>query len=414
MTLMDLKKKAAYYKIKEEWVKDFEPIPIISTTAYGNLAAVKVCEELKVQSPKDKHLLGVAKEKVYKEGFYSGKMILGDFAGKPVQEAKPLIRQQLIEKNQAIPYWEPEGLVMSRSGDECVVCLTDQWYLNYGEDSWKEAALNCLNKMNLFHDEVKNNFLRTLDWLREWACSRSFGLGSRLPWDEQWLIESLSDSTIYMAYYTIAHLLQGGGLDGSAPGLAKLTPEQLTDEVWDYIFTAPKKSAPPTNTKVPADTLKRIKTEFEYFYPLDLRVSGKDLISNHLSFFIYNHVAIFREENWPQGIRANGHVMINNMKMSKSTGNFLTLSEAVDRFSADATRFTLAESGDSVEDANFEMDIANVTILKLFTLKEWIEATMKDVQAGKLREGPVDQFNDRVFENDLRRLVKAADQAYAG
>lgn len=38
--------------------------------------------------------------------------------------------------------------------------------------------------------------------------------GTRLPWDEQWLIESLSDSTIYMAYYTVAHLLQGGNLRG--------------------------------------------------------------------------------------------------------------------------------------------------------------------------------------------------------
>lgn len=38
--------------------------------------------------------------------------------------------------------------------------------------------------------------------------------GTRLPWDQQWLIESLSDSTIYMAYYTVAHLLQGGQLNG--------------------------------------------------------------------------------------------------------------------------------------------------------------------------------------------------------
>ena len=33
-------------------------------------------------------------------------------------------------------YSEPERQVISRSGDECVVALTDQWYLNYGEPSW--------------------------------------------------------------------------------------------------------------------------------------------------------------------------------------------------------------------------------------------------------------------------------------
>lgn len=39
--------------------------------------------------------------------------------------------------------------------------------------------------------------------------------------------------------------------------------------------------------------------------------------------------------------------------MSKSEGNFLTLSEAIEKFSADGMRFCLADSGDSVEDANF-------------------------------------------------------------
>ena len=51
---------------------------------------------------------------------------------------------------------------------------------------------------------------KVLGWLKEWACSRPFGLGTQLPWDQQWVIESLSDSTIYMAYYTIAHHLHGG------------------------------------------------------------------------------------------------------------------------------------------------------------------------------------------------------------
>jgi hypothetical protein len=60
-----------------------------------------------------------------------------------------------------------------------------------------------------------------------------FGLGTQLPWDEQWVIESLSDSTIYMAYYTIAHLLQGpDNLDGGKGSPAGIKPEQMTDQVW--------------------------------------------------------------------------------------------------------------------------------------------------------------------------------------
>ena len=65
-----------------------------------------------------------------------------------------------------------------------------------------------LKNLNTYHDETRRNFEATLDWLHGHACSRSYGLGTKLPWDPQYLIESLSDSTIYMAYYTVAHLLQ--------------------------------------------------------------------------------------------------------------------------------------------------------------------------------------------------------------
>ena len=70
---------------------------------------------------------------------------------------------------------------------------------------------------------MRNNFESTLEWLHEHACSRSYGLGTRIPWDEEYLIEALSDSTIYMAYYTVSHLLQGGVVDGSEIGPLGIT-----------------------------------------------------------------------------------------------------------------------------------------------------------------------------------------------
>ena len=89
------------------------------------------------------------------------------------------------------------------------MALCDQWYLDYGNVSWKDQARKALQPMNLYHDEVRKNFEATLDWIQEHACSRTYGLGTKLPWDPMWLIESLSDSTIYMAFYTVKHLLQG-------------------------------------------------------------------------------------------------------------------------------------------------------------------------------------------------------------
>jgi leucyl-tRNA synthetase len=169
-----------------------------------------------------------------------------------------------------------------------------------------------------------------------------------------------------MAYYTIAHLLHSK-IDGSEIGPANIPASEMTDEVWDYIFL--KKDLP--NSPIPEQTLQQLRASFEYWYPLDVRVSGKDLINNHLTFFLYNHAALFPEENWPQGVRTNGHLMLNGEKMSKSTGNSMTLREGVEKFGADATRIALADAGDGMDDANFEENNADSAVLRLFTEREW-------------------------------------------
>ena len=38
-----------------------------------------------------------------------------------------MIKEEMIGAGEALLYSEPEKMVMSRSGDECVVALTDQW-----------------------------------------------------------------------------------------------------------------------------------------------------------------------------------------------------------------------------------------------------------------------------------------------
>ena len=89
--------------------------------------------------------------------------------------------------------------------------------------------------MDTYTDDARHAFAHTLSWLRQWACSRSFGLGTRLPWDPDFLVESLSDSTIYMAYYAVAHILQGGDMYGQKSDVPIPAPA-LSDAVFDAIF----------------------------------------------------------------------------------------------------------------------------------------------------------------------------------
>ena len=407
MGLSDLKKKAKLrekFNIKDEQVLPFEVVPVLTIPEFGEAAAEKVCAMLKIQSQNDKTKLEEAKRMTYLKGFTDGVMIVGKYSGQKVQVAKPLIKKDLLESGDAIIYFEPEKQVMSRSGDECVVALTDQWYLIYGEEEWLGKTNKALEALDTFKmPEVKNGFIHTLGWMRQWACSRSFGLGTLLPWDEQYLIESLSDSTIYMAYYTVAHILQNGEMYGK--DTSNINPEDLTPKVWDYIFSEGELP----DTSIPKEALDTMKTEFNYWYPFDLRVSGKDLIQNHLTFCLYNHTAIFPEDKWPKGMRCNGHLLLNHEKMSKSTGNFKTLNQAIYEYSSDGMRFALADAGDAIEDANFVHETANAAILRLTKEMDWMEEAL--ITSPATRSGEL-TFADKVFKSAISLWVTKAVVAY--
>ncbi|WPH04102.1 leucine--trna ligase, cytoplasmic [Acrodontium crateriforme] len=437
-TIMDLVKKAEYYKIKKEWA-EIEILPIIETPTYGNLTAKYLVETMKINSPKDAKQLAEAKDLAYKEGFYKGTMVYGEFTGKSVEEAKPLVRQQLIDSGDAFAYAEPDGQVISRSGDDCVAGHLDQWFMNYGEPEksgdpdWQPAVLKHVKNedghgLNTFSTEVKNSFEQVLYWLAQWACARSYGLGTKLPWDKSQLVESLSDSTVYMSYYTVAHYLHKD-IYGKERGIGNIAPEEMTDEVWDWLFARTEEI--PAGTSIKKETLERMRREFEYWYPLDARISGKDLIQNHLTFFLYVHVALFKPEYWPRAIRINGHLLLNGDKMSKSTGNFMTLADATAKFGADATRIAMADAGDSMEDANFDETVANANILRMFELRQWCESVTHDARLLKENETYAEIkekerhknndailrtgekiFWDKVFENELNGLIKEAGEQY--
>ena len=415
-TVRELAKKPEFYGIKKEWAEvEIQPIiKIDSNEPHGNIIAKYLVEEkYKIQSPKDTAALALAKDDAYKDGYYKGSMLMGEFKGESVESAKPKVRELLIQRGEAFAYAEPAGRVVSRSGDECVVAYLGQWFLDYGEGNpeWRDTVVKYLHSSDFqpWSSESENGFDGVLGWLNRWACARSFGLGSRLPWDKKFLVESLSDSTIYMSYYTIAHLLHKD-MFGKEQGSLGIKPEQMIDDVWDYIMTRTDMSEELVKSSgISKEKLETLRRQLEYWYPFDMRTSGKDLIPNHLTFCLYIHAALFPPNLWPKSIRVNGHLLLNGAKMSKSKGNFLTINDACAKFGADATRIALADAGDGVDDANFDESVANSNILRLYTLKEWCEEIVKDES---LRTDAGDNFFDGIFENEMNQIIHEAYKRY--
>jgi leucyl-tRNA synthetase len=244
-----------------------------------------------------------------------------------------------------------------------------------------------------------------IDWLHEKACARKSGMGTRLPWDKEWIIESLSDSTIYMAYYTIVRLIKTN----------KIQPEQLTEEIFDYMFLGigePKRLAKKVGLE--SEILEQMREEFTYFYPLDSRHSGRDLVPNHLTFMIFNHTAIFPEKHWPRQIATNGSVMMEGAKMSKSFGNIIPLREALTKFGADSIRLSVMSTAELLQDADFSPNIAKAMGDRIERLYKSVSEISKTTTHGK-RIAPssltdLDRWMISRLQDHINRTTEAMDK----
>jgi len=354
--LKDLAHRTPYFADK---LRTLEPISIIKTEGFGDIPAKETCEKFKIRDQDDPKLEEATKD-LYSKEFYGGilKENTKQFSGKKISDVKDDIKNWLIDSKDGDILLELNNApVRCRCGAECVVkILTNQWFLNYGDKEWKEKATKCLDKMSVLPQEIRPEFNYVIGWLRERACARQHGLGTKLPWDKQWIVESLSDSVIYMAYYITAKFVNAG----------EISAENLSGEFFDYVFLGKGSSA----SGVPKNTVDEIRAEFSYFYPVDSRHSGRDLVPNHLTFFISNHVAIFPEENWPREIVVNGSVLMDGKKMSKSMGNIIPLRQAIRDYGADPIRLAIIISAELLQDADFNLESVNGIKNKLVSLLE--------------------------------------------
>lgn len=388
IALKDLKENKEVlekYNIKDE-VEKIEPISIVKLKGFGEFPAEEIIRNFGVKNQKDPKLSDATNE-LYKLEHAKGVMAnIPNYEGLKVPTARDEIIENLLEaKKGDVMYDFAEKPVVCRCGTECVVkILEDQWFLKYSDEEWKQSTYNCLAQEQIIPAEIRANFEYYIGWLEDWACSRRFGLGTKLPWDKQWLIEPLSDSTIYMAYYTIAKYMK------------YIDADKLDDSFFDWVFLDSKTANGTFNVGIfdklvnyfkdqklnNADKIyelfnEDIKQEFNYWYPLDWRLSAKDLVGNHLSFHMFHHSAIFPQYKWPNGIVVFGMGLLEGHKMSSSKGNVILLEDAIETHGADVVRLFLMSSAEPWQDF------------------DWRE---KEVKGIKRRIDWFSEFTDRIAE----------------
>jgi leucyl-tRNA synthetase len=318
-----------------------------------------------------------------------------------VRFAREQLKEQLINDNMAtIMYDFAERPVVCRCGNNCVVKIMDnQWFMKYGNEEWTEKTLKVLEGETIIPKELKSNFEYYINWLDDWACSRKVGLGTRLPWDNQWLIEPLTDSTIYMSYYTIAKYLRD------------MNPEDLTPAFFDKVLL----NKDTGDLTVPADKVAEIQNEFNYWYPLDWRLSAKDLVGNHLSFLMFAHSAIYPEDKWPKGTVVFGMGLLEGNKMSSSKGNVILLKDAIRDYTADVVRLFLMASAEPWQDFDWREKEVLGTKRRLEWFKEFAakieEMKGSDLDLSNIEKVELTRTIDLWMMSQLNQHIKKSTEA---
>ncbi|HLC51211.1 MAG TPA: leucine--tRNA ligase [archaeon] len=376
---------------------EIEPISLIETEGLGDMPAVEICEKMGIKSTKEEDKLEKATSGIYKKEFHQGvlKDNCGKWSGKKVAEVKEKLIEEFKKRGIADELWETTGEVVCRCTTTCFVkILQNQWFVAYSDEKWKEKARKCLEKMAIYPEEARNNFLNTIDWLADKACTRKSGLGTKLPWNNEWIVETLSDSTIYMAYYTIARIITENKIDA----------KKLTNDVFDHIFLGKGTANDAAKASgLSKKLIEKMKEEFEYFYPVDMRMSGKDLLQHHLTFYMFQHAALFKEKFWPKGIAINGFVNVEGEKMSKSKGNVIPLKQLVESMGSDIVRMNLVGFTEKLDDADWRSE--NVKAIR--NRVDFINSIIMDLKKMKRRESGTAEKN---LLSKLQRIIQKSTE----
>jgi leucyl-tRNA synthetase len=366
--------------------ENIQAIKIIDVKGFGNNPAKEACDQLGIKSQTETEKLNQATELVYKKEFHTGILNekCGQYAGIKISEIKDTVKNDLIEKNLATTLKEFSETVICRCKETVMIKqIPDQWFIKYSDTLLTQESKDYVALMNIYPQEYKEELPKILDWFGDRAAiRRGSWLGTEFPYKKDWIIEPISDSTLYPAYYVIS----------SYVNQKKITVNDMTDDFFNYVFLGIGSPKQPI--------WQTIKTEFDYWYPVDINLGGKEHKTVHFPVYIMNHVAIMPEQKRPRGIFVHWWVTQKGKeKISKSKGGAEPIVEAAVTYGVDAMRLYYLHIGSPFVDIEWDPE----TVLKY---KNRIINIWKQVQQLSLIKNKKHTNLDNWLSSTLQRHIQ--------
>jgi valyl-tRNA synthetase len=272
----------------------------------------------------------------------------GKYAGMDRYEARKLIVEELKEQGLLVKVADHSHNVGThdRCGTTVEPLIKQQWFVKM-EELAKPAIEAVKNgELTFVPERFDKTYLHWLENIRDWCISRQLWWGHRIP-----------------AYYCddCGELVVAREEPSACPkcGGKHFTQDPDTLDTWF------------SSALWPFSTLGWPKQteDLDYFYPTDVLVTGYDIIF----FWVIRMVFSGYEQT---GKSPFHHVLIHGLvrdslgrKMSKSLGNGIDPLEIIEKYGADALRFTLVTGNAPGNDMRFYME--RVEASRNFANKVW-------------------------------------------
>ena len=271
----------------------------------------------------------------------------GKYSGLDRYDARKLIIEDLEKENLLVKTETIEHSVGYSERTNVVIepLISKQWFVKM-EDLAKDAIKVYKNgDLNLIPDSLGKTYMNWLENIRDWCISRQLWWGHRLPvfyTEDGEIIVSEDDPD------------ENGYLDGK-----KVTQEEDTLDTWFSSALWPFATLGwPEETK-----------DYKYFFPTDILVTGYDIIFFWVIRMVFS--SLYNTNKTPFD-----HVLFTGLirdpqgrKMSKSLGNGVDPIDVVNKYGADALRFTIITGNSPGNDMRY--DEKRIVASRNFANKLW-------------------------------------------
>ncbi|MBX6427072.1 MAG: valine--tRNA ligase [Variibacter sp.] len=314
-------------------------------------------------------------------------------------------RKKIVERMQALGLLErvephvhmvPHG---DRSGVVIEPFLTDQWYVDAKELSYLAVAAVEEGRTQFVPKQWEATFFNWMENIQPWCISRQIWWGHQIPaWygpDDKVFVAESEDEALAeaLAWYVVHDVLTREEAEAIARDPARRATFLTRDpDVLDTWFSSAL--WPFSTLGWPDET-----PELERYYPTNVLVTGFDIIFFWVARMMMMGLHFMKEVPFRT---VYIHALVRDekgAKMSKSKGNVMDPLDIVDRYGADALRFTLAAM--AAQGRDIKLSTARVEGYRNFATKLWNAARFAEIN----RCVTVPEFDPRSAKETLNRWI---------